>query len=294
MAQRPRFFDLAAEPVLKVCRHRVMAGARTSAANGTATRGAASGVTIAGAIDRDSPVPYYHQLKELLRDEILSGRWPVGVRIPSEPELCRVLDVSRTVVRQALGDLGHAGLLRRRKGLGTFVAEPKIHERLVQSLTGFHDDMLAQGRVPKTRVLDQRVAPAPKAVAHVLGLPEGTPVVMIERLRSVDDEPIVIVTTYLPQTLVPGLEEIDFTDRSLYQTLATRYGIEIERGRRLLESIAATTGDAELLDIKPGAPLLFIRSFAFLPDGQAIEYYEARHRGDRTLLEVDLVRQPTC
>jgi GntR family transcriptional regulator len=103
---------------------------------------------IGGAIDRDSPVPYYHQLKELLRDEIVSGRWPAGVQIPSEPELCRLLDVSRTVVRQALGDLGHEGLLRRRKGLGTFVAEPKIHGRLVQSLTGFHDDMLAQGRVP--------------------------------------------------------------------------------------------------------------------------------------------------
>jgi hypothetical protein len=64
---------------------------------------------VGGVIDRDSPVPYYHQLKELLRDEIASGRWPAGSAIPSEPELCRVLDVSRTVVRQALGDLGTKG-----------------------------------------------------------------------------------------------------------------------------------------------------------------------------------------
>jgi GntR family transcriptional regulator len=249
-------------------------------------------VTIVGVIDRDSPVPYYHQLKELLRDEIVSGRWPAGTQIPSEPELCRLLDVSRTVVRQALGDLGHEGLLRRRKGLGTFVAEEKIHGRLVQSLTGFHDDMLAQGRVPRTRVLDQRVLPAPKVVAAELGLAEGTPVVMIDRVRSVDDEPIVLVTTYLPAALVPGLETIDFTDRSLYQTLAARYGLIIERGRRLLESIAASDACADQLGIEPGDPLLFLRSVTYLADGQAIEYYEARHRGDRTILEVDLVRQP--
>ncbi len=246
---------------------------------------------LAGAIDRSSPVPYYHQLKELLREEIASGRWTARSRIPSEPELCRVLDVSRTVVRQALGDLEHEGLLRRRKGLGTFVTEPKIHGRLVQSLTGFHDDMQAQGRVPRTRVLDQRVVPAAATVAHQLGVPVGTPVVRIDRIRSVDAEPLVHVTTYLPAALVPGLERVDLTDRSLYQTLAADYGLEIERGRRLLESIGASEADAERLGVEPGDPLLFLRSVTFLSDGRAIEYYEARHRGDRTILEVDLVRQ---
>ena len=245
---------------------------------------------VQNAIDRDSPVPYYHQLKELLREEIVSGRWSAGARIPSEPELCRYLDVSRTVVRQALGDLTHEGLLRRRKGLGTFVAEPKIHERLVQSLTGVHDDMVAQGRTPRTRVLAQRVVPASATVAKHLDLPQGTPVLMIERVRSVDEQPMVHVTTYLPHALVPGLEDVDFTNRSLYQTLAQRYGYVIERGRRLLESIAANAADAEMLGTARSAPLLLLRSVTYLPDGRAIEYYEARHRGDRTVLEVELVR----
>ena len=272
-----------------------MAGTGTNAADrddAIATAAEDRAVTIVGAIDRDSPVPYYHQLKELLRDEMTSGRWPAGTRIPSEPELCRMFDVSRTVVRQALGDLEHERLLSRRKGLGTFVAEPKIHERLVQTLTGFHDDMVAQGRIPRTRVLDQRVIPAPVTVAQQLGLAPGTPVVMIVRVRSVNTEPIALVTTYLPHALVPGLEAIDFTDRSLYQTLAARYGLLLDRGHRLLESIAARAIDAELLELEPGDPLLFLRSLTYLADGRAIEYYEARHRGDRTILEVDLVRQP--
>jgi GntR family transcriptional regulator len=258
---------------------------------GASSAVASHGATIQGAIDRDSPVPYYHQLKELLRDEIVHGRWPAGSRIPSEPELCRLLDVSRTVVRQALGDLEHERLLRRRKGLGTFVAEPKIRERLVQTLTGFHDDMVDQGRVPRTVVLAQRVMPAPAVVALELGLAGGTPVVMIERVRSVDAEPIVLVTTYLPHALVPGLEGIDLTDRSLYQTLADHYGLALGRGRRTLESVGATVAEAALLGIEPGDPLLFLRSITHLTDGRAVEYYEAHHRGDRTVLEVDLVRE---
>jgi GntR family transcriptional regulator len=245
---------------------------------------------VAGVIDRDSPVPYYHQLKELLRDEIHSGRWPSGMRIPSEPELCRILDVSRTVVRQALGALEHERLLRRRKGLGTFVAEPKIRGRLVQRLTGFHDDMLAQGRVPGTRVLSQAVVPADRRVAEALGVALGGAVVAIERVRSVDGEPIALVTTFLPADLVPGLESIDLRDTSLYRTLAARFDLHISNGRRMLEAVSASEEEAELLGIEPGDPLLSLRSVTYLADGRAIEYYEAVHRGDRSALEVDLVR----
>jgi GntR family transcriptional regulator len=249
-------------------------------------------ISTLGPIDRDSPLPYYHQLKELLRDEIIGGRWLPGTRLPSEPELCRALDVSRTVVRQALGDLEHEGLLRRRKGRGTFVAEPKIRGRLVQSLTGFYDDIVAQGRVPRTRVLRKGVLGATRTVAEQLGVPVGSPVVAIERLRYVDDEPVVLVTTYLPHDLVPSLERIDLADRSLYRTLASEYGLHLARGRRTLESVGASDGEAELLGIEPGEPLLYLRSVTYLDSGRAVEYYEARHRGDRSVLEVDLVRQP--
>ena len=247
--------------------------------------------TVSGTIDRSSPVPYHHQLKELLRDEIESGRWPAGERIPSEPELCRSLEVSRTVVRQALGALEHERLLRRRKGLGTFVAEPKIRGRLVQSLTGFHDDMLTQGRTPRTVVLRQAVIKAGRKVGDRLGIPHDSRVVVIERVRSVDHEPIVFVTTYLPADLVPGLETIDLTDRSLYQTLAARFDLHIDHGRRSLESVLADDEIGARLHVESGEPVLFLRSVTYLADGRAIEYYEASHRGDRSVLEVELVRE---
>lgn len=246
---------------------------------------------VSGVIDRSSPVPYYHQLKELLREEVDSGRWPAGMQIPSEPELCRLLDVSRTVVRQALGALEHERLLKRRKGLGTFVAEPKIRGRLVQSLTGFHEDMLAQGRLPRTVVTHRGKLPADRNVAAQLGIALGTPVVAIERVRTVDTEPIVLVTTYLPADLVSGLEEIDLTDRSLYQTLAESFGLHIDHGRRSVESIRATEEVAERLQVETGEPVLYLRSVTYLADDRAVEYYEAYHRGDRSVLEVELVRR---
>ena len=246
--------------------------------------------TIRGRIDPDSPVPYYFQLRELIRAEIDDGRWPHGARIPSEHELCEMLDVSRTVVRQALGGLVDEALLRRRKGLGTFVAEPKISGALIQRLTGFHEDMLGRGFTPRTRVLEQGVVPADELVADRLGIPASDPVVRIERMRSIAETPIVLVTTYLPHDLVQGLEDAELTNRSLYQTLDREFGLHIAHGRRMLEAVAADRRDARWLDVHEGEPMLFLRSVTYLQNGRAIEYYEARHRGDRTVLEVDLVR----
>lgn len=245
-----------------------------------------------GGIDRSSPMPYYHQLKELLRDEITSGRWAPGIQIPSEPELCTLFDVSRTVVRQALGELENERLLLRRKGRGTFVAEPKIRGQLVQTLIGFHDDMVRQGRTPRTIVLGHAVVGASKTVSEQLEIPVGTEVVRIERVRSVDDDPrpVVLVTTWLPRALCPGLAEADLGAASLYRFLAENCDLHIAYGRRMLEAVGATAADAAALGVAVGDPLLFLRSVTFLANGRAVEYYEAKHRGDRSVLEVDLVR----
>ena len=249
-----------------------------------------SSIEVGGQIDRDSPVPYYHQLKELIRNEITSGRWKSGSRIPSEPQLCESLDVSRTVVRQALKELENEKLLRRHKGRGTFVSEPKISGRLVQTLIGFHDDMLAQGLSPKTRVIEQIIVPASEPVAEHLGVPPHSKVLLIERVRSVNGNPIVLVRTYLPYLLCRELEHYDLNDKSLYEAMARVCGLEISHGRRMLEAVSASKGDAQHLDVSEGDPLLYLRSITYLENGRPVEYYEAKHRGDRTILEVELVR----
>src|SRR3989304_6029567 len=241
-------------------------------------------------IDRTSPVPYYAQLKEVIRRRIECGEWPVGNRLPGEADLCRMFEVSRTVVRQALRALRDEGIVARRKGKGTFVAEPKIGESLVQRLTGFYQDMQERGHAPVSQVLKQEVIRASAKVAGHLGLPRKAPVIEVERLRFINDEPIVLVTTYLPYSLCPSLVEADLTRQSLYGFLSKECGIELARGRRTIEARAGGAREARRLEVPKGAPLIMLESVSYLADGTPIEYYLALHRGDRSRFEVELIR----
>jgi GntR family transcriptional regulator len=117
---------------------------------------------------------------------------------------CEIFGVSRTVIRQALADLLHDGLIVKEKGNGTFVAEPKITENLVQRLTGFYQDMADRGTPPVSQVLKQRSVPSNSKVAGFLKLRPGTPLIEIERLRFVQEEPLVLVTTYFPYSFCPA------------------------------------------------------------------------------------------
>lgn len=240
------------------------------------------------SIDFNNPIPYYIQLMDVIKEKIHNGEWKPGEQILSEPDLCNTYGVSRTVVRQALGELEKEGLIIRRKGKGTFVAEPKISEGLAQKLTGFYQDMVERGLKPVTQVLYQEVIPAGKKVADYLGIGPETRVIVIERLRFINDEPIVLVASYLPYDLCPQITGIDLRNRSLYESLEKECGLRIAYGRRIIEAVAANEREAELLRVETGAPLILLDSVSFLEDGVPIEYYHALHRGDRSRFEVEL------
>jgi GntR family transcriptional regulator len=249
-------------------------------------------VTLDSKIDRSSYIPFYAQVQDAIREYIEHGNALPGDQLPSEPDLCRLFDVSRTVIRQALRSLESEGLIVRHKGRGTFIAKPKIGESLFQELTGFYQDMSRKGYPPISRVLKQAVVPANAKVAAFLQLAPETAVICIDRVRYVNDEPIVLVTTYLPLSLCPKLVETDLTHRSLYDYLQEEYNLVIARGRRILQAIVATEYEARLLEISEGAPLISLQSVSHLEDGTPLEYYHALHRGDRSMFEVELIRAP--
>lgn len=241
-------------------------------------------------IDRDSYVPLYIQVMDAVQEYIDGGDAEPGEQLPGEPEMCRLFDVSRTVIRQALRELEHEGLIVREKGKGTFVAEPKIRESLFQELTGFYQDMAAKGHPPVSDVLKQEIIAAPRKIAGFLQLRVGAPVIQIDRVRYVEEEPIVFVTTYLPYDLCPRLLKADLTHASLYAFLEEEYDMVIARGHRILEAVPANEREAELLETEKGSPLILIDSISYLSDGTPIEYYHALHRGDRSRFEVELIR----
>lgn len=243
-----------------------------------------------GSLNFDSHIPYYLQLMDLLKEQIQEKSWLPGEQIPGEQDLCDRYGISRTVVRQALRELEFEGTIVRRKGKGTFVAEPKINEGLIQKLTGFYQDMVERGLKPVTQVIHQNVVPANEKVARYLNVTPGTSVIDIQRLRFINNEPIQLVTTFIPFSACPQLANADITDCSLYEYLRSECGIVLARGVRHLEAVAANETEAMLLGIERNSPLMMIDSVSFVESGQAVEYYHALHRGDRSRFEVNLVR----
>jgi GntR family transcriptional regulator len=241
-------------------------------------------------IDHGSFVPYYVQIKDYLLGQIAQGDLPPGALLPSETELCSAFDVSRIVVRRALQELEHEGLIYRRRGKGSFVAEPKVHEQLVQRLTGFYQDMVDQGHVVYNRVLRQELETVDSEIGRWLQLPLHGAIIVCERLRLVDDKAVNLSMSYVPRDLCPGLLTADLTQQSLYALLEETCRMPITRGERTIEAILPSSTVSELLEIDPRLPVFKITNTCYLENGTPIEHSVGYHRSDRTLFEVQLVR----
>ena len=156
------------------------------------------------AIYRNSPLPRYYQLKEIMRERVQSDEWKPGDLIPSERELSEKYGISRMTARQAITDLVNEGLFYREQGKGTFVSQRKITQQLIR-LTGFTEDIKARGQKPGTKVLSAQMFPADETTAEKLRIDPGTLIFRLQRLRLADDEPLAIE---LSQITFKGCERL--------------------------------------------------------------------------------------
>jgi len=236
-------------------------------------------------IDGRSLEPYYQQLKRILVEEIESRR-NEGDLLPSESELCRQYSVSRTVVRQALGELTGDGLVHKVKGKGTYVTGRVRSPSFVQRSLGFHDSMVHAGHTVRSRVITLQREPCGVALAKLVEIGLGEDVVRFARVRSVDGKPVQVARTVLPSRLFPGLEELDLTDRSLYQVLADSYGVRPATGHRAVDAAALSPEDAGHLGAVEGEPTLRVESVTRSADGVLFEYSVAVSPGDSFKFEI--------
>jgi len=248
-------------------------------------------VTIDGPqiVDHASPVPLYFQLTNYINQKIKAREWLPGQLLPSEQELCTAVGVSRTVVRQAIGQLQRDRLILKQNGKRSVIALPTYEGDLMENLRGFYEDAIAKGRTPFTEVLSLKIVPATPEIGMALRLSQGTPVVELNRLRSLDGEPEVLVMTYLPESMCPDLPNEDLANESLYRLLAHKYGLRIAQAFRTIEAVALDRTEAKLLRSRPGSPALLLKSIGLLADGTPLEYFIAKHRGDRAKFQVKLV-----
>lgn len=247
---------------------------------------------MARTVLRESRLPLYEQLRRALLDEIRERALVAGTLLESEGDIGERFAVSRTVVRQALGELERQGHVRRLQGKGTYVSEPKLREHFLDHVGGLHHDQASRGHAVTSVILACEERPADTAAAHALDLPPGATVVVLDRLRSIDGEALVFTRSHIPTGLGAGVRDAlaaaDLVRVSLYATLQDRYGVRIVAASRTIEAVPAEREIARLLGLATGAPLLRLRSIARDPSGRAVEYFDAWHRGDRTLFELDV------
>jgi DNA-binding GntR family transcriptional regulator len=150
-------------------------------------------------LDRSSPVPLYYQLAQAIEAAIRDGHLAPGDRFENELDLAKRLTLSRPTTRRAIQEVVDKGLLVRKRGVGTQVVQNPVHRRV--ELTSLFDDLARAGQEPTTQLLDYQVGKADDDVAAELNLAKGHEIVIIQRLRSANGEPLAVMTNYLPVEL---------------------------------------------------------------------------------------------
>lgn len=236
------------------------------------------------------PVPLYQQLKQRLRSEIARGAYSPGDQLPAEPELIERFGVSRITVRQALSDLEAEGLVIRRHGKGTFVAERRIPQNLVR-LTDFVEDMELAGLAPSSRVLSFTREQVSGDIATTLALPQYTEVVRVDRLRLANEQPIAYDTTWLPLRYGALLQAEDLANKTIYHILETGYAIPIEQGVFFFSAACAMDAVARALEVEVGAALLVIERISYTRHDDPVYLQRRYYRTDRVRYQASLQRR---
>ena len=174
------------------------------------------------ALSAEDGLPLYLQLASLTRRCISSGLLKPGDQLPSEAELCRHFNISRSTVRQALKELEEQGLVLRRQGLGSFVAEPKLYRRS-ENIYSFTSEATAMGRKPGSRLLSFEIIRPSADIRRLMELrDESVEVYRFTRIRLVDEMPLMLETSYYPCYIYPGLTRELVQTHSFYSLLLER------------------------------------------------------------------------
>jgi len=238
-------------------------------------------------VDPGSLVPAHRQVYEGLRDRLAARTVPAGARLPTERELAERLGLSRGTVRSALLRLERDGLIVRRQGRGTFVAEPRI-EHDVHLLSGFSREFARRGLRVTSRVLSMRQTPPPAQFRHLL---RGDLVVEVRRLRSLDSTPVCLESVWLPADPGNRLLGQDLTDRSIYAALWS-LGAGPVSGEEQFSAVVLDDYEATCLGVGTGSAGMLVERTALDATGRCVECTRAVLRADKVVLRAALDVDP--
>jgi GntR family transcriptional regulator len=231
--------------------------------------------------DANGPDLAYVRVIRRIEGDIATGRLTAGERLAPERELVERWDVARNTLRKALTDLASRGLIEARERLGWYVSSGGVTIETISGPQGLTDWAAHHGLAVSSRVCGARVRPAGEAEARALRVPLHADVFELERVRIVESVALSLDLSVLVGRLIPSLAGLDFSDRSLYQTLRATDAIEPSRAECLLRASVTDARIAELLGVTAGGPILELTEIVFDQYGDPFEYARHLNRGDR-------------
>ncbi|WP_188455027.1 GntR family transcriptional regulator [Virgibacillus oceani] len=220
-------------------------------------------------------------IKDELLTRIKSNKYKKGEKIPTELELCKDFNVSRTTVRAALNQLTLEGYLVRQQGKGTFVAEQKVSQTLSQTVKRYSDQVAVQGKKAEITLISITVVPANEILKQSLDVAINDPIQRVERIRKANDEPTQYEIAFIPWNIAPGITQ-QHAETSLYAALKDEFNIHIAKTTEHVEITLADERTCSHLKCEQGMPCFYIETIAEDEDGKKIEYSRSYFRGDKT------------
>jgi len=227
-----------------------------------------------------SRVPRYHRIAEALRERIRVGELASGARLDNQRQLAKSFGVTLMTLRQALELLEREHLITRRHGLGTFVAAPSIDYDILQ-LRRFAGDLSAKGEHVATRLLGTRFGAADRRVAEALRLAGRPRVLVIERLRLVDEHPMSLQRSFLPSPLGDEVIRADLALTPLHQVLEFKLGVVITRASETVSAVRLGRREARDLGCRAGEPAFESERVSYDAGGAPVVFDRAFIPGDR-------------
>lgn len=236
------------------------------------------------------PVPKYHQIYLVLREQLHEGRFLHG--LPGEIALMREFGVARVTVRKALERLAAERLIERTPGRGTVALGPNGAAGATGArpgagrFSGFLESLVSIGLTTTVKVVSVESLPCPDAVAELLGIAPGAPVQKAVRVRQTRDGPLSHITTHVPAALAPfGRRELA---RKPILVLMEEAGTVIGRAAQIISARLADADVARRLDVAVGSALLSVQRLIYDADERPVQWLQGLYRPDRYQYRMEL------
>jgi GntR family transcriptional regulator len=207
-------------------------------------------------------VPAYMVIHDLIKKKIQDGTYPVSELLPTEPELEKIYNVSRTTIRSAMEMLKEEGFVEIKQGRGTMVLDRRTIQDL-NKVTSVTESLRRRGYDVRTKSMYIDIIPASEKLGEELNLKTGDSITRVQRIQLIDEKPIAIMKNYIPTSIVPGLTQFTNKFSGLYQFLEEHYHLEIDGANDKIFAKSADFAESEMLGVQPGTALLCIRRICY-------------------------------